>query len=421
VKKPVGARRVVVTGLGAVSPVGNTVPANWEAILAGRSGIGEITRFDVGDLPTRIAGEVRGFDVSEYLAPKDARKFDSFVHYGLAAAFEAQKDAGLEIRPDNAERVGVAIGAGMGGITGIESTTLNSSPEPEGGGKKVSPFYIPSVIINMISGQYSIMSGAKGPNFACVTACTTGVHNIGYAARSVAWGDADVMIAGGAEAALTYISLGGFCSARALSRRNDDPAAASRPWDLDRDGFVFSEGAGVLVLEELEHARARGAHIYAELAGYGMSGDAHHITLPAEGGDGARRCMLNALHDAELNPEDVDYVNAHGTSTPAGDRAETHAIRGAFGAHADNLAVSSTKSMTGHMLGAAGSIEAVYSVLALRDNIAPPTINLETPDPECDLDYVPNKAREMKIDVALSNSFGFGGTNGSLVFSRLRD
>ncbi len=410
-------RRVVVTGLGIVSPVGSTVNEAWQNILAGKSGIGPITSFDVSAFSVRFGGAVKGFNVEDYISAKEARKMDEFIHYGIGAGIQAIRDAGLEITEANAERIGVAIGSGIGGIGAIErgyKVWLDNGP------RKMSPFLIPSAIINMISGHLSIMYGIKGPNIALVTACTTGTHSIGEAARIIAYGDADVMIAGGAEMATTPTGLGGFAAARALSTRNDDPTAASRPWDKDRDGFVLADGAGVLVLEEYEHAKARGAKIYCELAGYGRSGDAYHMTQPAEGGDGARRCMLNALRDAGINPDEVDYINAHGTSTPAGDKAETEAVKAAFGDHAYKLAISSTKSMTGHLLGAAGGVEAVFTALAIRDQVAPPTINYTTPDPDCDLDYVPNTAREMKIEVAVSNSFGFGGTNGSIVLRRLR-
>jgi 3-oxoacyl-[acyl-carrier-protein] synthase II len=410
-------RRVVVTGLGTVCPVGLTVKDAWANILAGKSGIGRIDRFDVSDYACRIGGAVWGFEVENYLPAKEARRMDVFVHYGLAAAIEAVRDAGLEVTEANAERIGVAIGAGIGGLHGIEKGYKSIL---DGGPRKISPFFIPSNIINMISGNLSIMYGMKGPNLAYVTACTTGTHSIGEAGRIIEYGDADVMIAGGAEMATTPSGLGGFAAARALSTRNDDPTTASRPFDLDRDGFVMSDGAGVVVLEEYEQAKRRGATIYAELVGFGMSADAYHMTQPSEGGDGARRCMLNALRNAGLNPGQIDYVNAHGTSTPAGDTAETTAIKAAFGDHARTLAVSSTKSMTGHLLGAAGGVEAIFSVLAIRDQVAPPTINQFTRDPDCDLDYVPNAARAMKIDTVLSNSFGFGGTNGSLVFRRLR-
>ncbi|CAL1239626.1 beta-ketoacyl-[acyl carrier protein] synthase II [Candidatus Methylocalor cossyra] len=406
---------MVVTGLGVVSPVGLTVQEAWENVLRGQSGIGTIEHFDVSDFPTRIGGSVRGFDVTRYISEKEARKMDVFIHYGLAAGSQAFEDAGLVVNEDNAERIGVAIGAGIGGITGIEA---GHGALIKGGPRKISPFFVPSNIINMIAGNLSIKYGLKGPNFAVVTACTTGTHNIGEAARVIAYGDADVMLAGGAEMATSPTSLAGFASARALSRRNDDPPRASRPWDRDRDGFVLSDGAAVLVLEELEHARRRDAKIYAELVGYGRSADAYHMTQPPEDGEGAARCMGNALRDAGLNPEAIDYINAHGTSTPAGDLAETRAVKRVFGAHAYRLAISSTKSMTGHMLGAAGGIEALFSVLALRDQVVPPTINLDHPDPDCDLDYVPHEAREMKLEFVMSNSFGFGGTNGTVIFRR---
>jgi 3-oxoacyl-[acyl-carrier-protein] synthase II len=409
-------RRVVVTGLGIVSPVGIGVSEAWSNILAGKSGIGPITRFDASLLPARIAGEVKGFDVSKYLAPKEARRFDTFIHYGLAAGIESIKDAGLDFERLDRERIGACIGSGIGGLPLIEAT---HDAVIAGGPRKISPFFVPGSIINMIAGQLSIMYGLKGPNLALVTACSTSNHCIGDAGRLIEYGDADVMVAGGAESTVSLLGVGGFCSARALSTRNDDPEAASRPWDRDRDGFVLGEGAGMLVLEEYEHAKARGARIYCELAGYGMSADAHHITAPCEDGDGAVRCMINAMRNAGINREQVDYVNAHGTSTPLGDIAETVAVKRCFGDHARKLAVSSTKSMTGHLLGAAGGIEAVFSVLAIRDQVAPPTINLVNQDPQCDLDYVPNTARPMKIDVAVSNSFGFGGTNGTLVFRRV--
>jgi len=413
----VSKRRVVVTGLGMVSPVGLDVASSWENILAGNSGIGPIEHFDVSAFPTRFGGPVRGFDASEYIPRKDLKKMDPFIHYGVAAAVQAMRDAGLEVDEAEAERYGVIIGSGIGGVGGIEK---GYDAYLKGGPRKISPFFVPSNIINMISGHVSMMFGLKGPNLAIVTACTTATHSIGEAGRLIQVGEADVMLAGGAEMATTPTGLGGFCAARALSTRNDDPQTASRPWDRDRDGFVLSDGAGVLVLEEYEHAKARGAKIYAEYLGCGLSADAYHMTAPPEDGDGARRCMLNALRAAGVNPEDVDYVNAHGTSTPVGDVAETRAIKGAFGDHAGRLAVSSTKSMTGHLLGAAGGVEAIFTVLAIRDQVAPPTINLFDPDPECDLDYVPHQAREMEIDVAISNSFGFGGTNGTVVFSRLR-
>ena len=409
-------RRIVVTGLGAVTPVGLNVADTWQNILAGRSGIGPLTGFDTSGFSTTFGGEIKGLDISQYISPKDSKRMDGFIHYGMAAGIQAFLDSGIEVDDQNADRIGVAIGAGIGGITGIES---GHNDFLKGGARKISPFFVPGNIINMISGNLSIRFGLKGPNFAIVTACTTGTHNIGEAGRLIEYGDADVMIAGGAEMAATSVTaVGGFASARALSRRNDDPERASRPWDADRDGFVLSDGAGVLVLEELEHAKKRGANIYAELVGYGMSADAHHMTQPSEGGEGAARCMTHALRNAELNPADVDYINAHGTSTPAGDIAETLALKSVMGDYAYKVAISSTKSMIGHMLGAAGGIEAVFSVLALRDQIAPPTINLENPDPECDLDYIPNCAREMPVNVVLSNSFGFGGTNGTLVFKR---
>jgi 3-oxoacyl-[acyl-carrier-protein] synthase II len=413
----VSKRRVVVTGMGIVSPVGSSISTAWSNILAGNSGIGPISHFDTSAFAVRFGGSVKDFSVGDYLTPKDARKMDPFIHYGLGAAIQAIRDSGLEVTDGNAERVGVAIGSGIGGIGGIEE---GHSAYLQGGPRKISPFFVPSTIINMISGHLSIMYGMKGPNIAVVTACTTATHNIGEAARIISYGDADVMVAGGAEMATTPMGLGGFAAARALSTRNDDPQGASRPWDKDRDGFVLSDGAGVLVLEEYEHAKARGANIYCEIVGYGRSGDAYHMTLPAEGGEGAKRCMLNAMRDAGVNPAEVDYINAHGTSTPAGDKGETDAVKGAFGDHAYKLAVSSTKSMTGHLLGAAGGIEAIFTALAIRDQVAPPTINYSTPDPDCDLDYVPNEARSMKIDLALSNSFGFGGTNGTLAFRRLR-
>jgi 3-oxoacyl-[acyl-carrier-protein] synthase II len=409
-------RRVVVTGLGIVSPVGNTVKAAWDNIVAGNSGIGPITRFDVADFPVRFGGEVRDFDVSAFIPNKDARRMGEFIHYGVAAACDAIKDSGIEITEANARRAGVAIGSGIGGLHGIE---LAYQAFLDGGPRKISPFFVPGNIINMIAGNLSIMYGLKGPNIAIVTACTSATHNIGVAARTIAYGDADIMIAGGAEMATCPTGIGGFSSARALSTRNDDPEGASRPWDRDRDGFVLSDGAGVLVLEEYQLARARGAEIYAEIAGFGMSGDAYHMTQPSEGGEGPAQCMDAALADAGLNHGDVDYINAHGTSTPAGDIAETLAIKRSFGDQASKLAISSTKSMTGHLLGAAGGVEAVFTLLALRDQVAPPTINLENPGAECDLDYVPNTARKMKLDVAISNSFGFGGTNGTLVFRRM--
>lgn len=409
-------RRVVITGLGLISPVGLSVKEAWENILAGKSGIGPITHLDVSDFPVRFGGTIKNFDVHQYIPPKETKKMDPFIHYGIAAAVQAIADAGLEVTEGNAERIGVAIGSGIGGISGIEK---GHKAYLEGGPRKVSPFFVPSSIINMISGNLSIMYGMKGPNIALVTACATATHNIGDAARIIAYGDADVMVAGGAEMATSPTGLGGFAAARALSTRNDDPERASRPWDRDRDGFVLSDGAGVVVLEEYEFAKKRGARIYAEVIGFGMSGDAYHMTLPPEGGEGAARCMRNALRDAQIDPETVDYINAHGTSTPAGDKAETQAAKAVFGDRAYKVAMSSTKSMTGHLLGAAGGVEAIFSALAIRDQVAPPTINYVTPDPDCDLDYVPNTARKMKINVALSNSFGFGGTNATLVFRKI--
>ncbi len=410
------ARKVVVTGLGIVSPVGTGVAEAWANITAGTSGIGPITRFDASAFTSRIAGEVKNFDVAQWLNAKEARRFDAFIHYGLVAGMEALKDSGLDLERIDRDMAGVCIGSGIGGLPLIENT---HDAMLAGGPRKIGPFFIPGSIINMISGQLSIMYGLRGPNLSVVTACTTANHSIGEAGRLIEYGDADIMIAGGAECAISKLGVGGFCAARALSGRNEDPQGASRPWDKDRDGFVIGEGAGVLVLEEYEHARARGARIYCELAGYGMSADANHITAPCEDGAGAIRCMVNTLRNAGLNPDQVDYINAHGTSTPLGDIAETVAVKRCFGDHAKKLAVSSTKSMTGHLLGAAGGIEAVFSVLAIRDQVAPPTINLHEPDPQCDLDYVPNTARPMNISVALSNSFGFGGTNGSLVFRKV--
>ena len=411
-------RRVVVTGLGIVSPVGHTVKEAWDNILAGNSGIQPITHFDVEPFSVRFGGPIYDFDITQYISKKDSRKMDKFIHYGMAAGCQAIEDSGLEITEHNATRIGVAIGAGIGGITGIEN---NYHIYLDKGPKKISPFFVPANIVNMVAGNLSIKYGLKGPNYSIVSACSTGAHNIGEAARLIRHGYVDTMIAGGAEMATSPVGLGGFAAARALSTRNDDPQAASRPWDRDRDGFVLSDGAGVVVLEEYESARARGANIYAELIGVGMNSDAYHMTAPSPNGDGARDCMLLALRDGGLNIEQVDYINAHGTSTPAGDVAETKGVKGAFGDHAYKLAVSSTKSMTGHMLGAAGGAEAVFTVLAVHDQVAPPTINLENQDPECDLDYVPNTAREMKIDVAISNSFGFGGTNGTLALRRMSD
>ncbi|MGR9086121.1 MAG: beta-ketoacyl-ACP synthase II [Gammaproteobacteria bacterium] len=409
-------RRVVITGLGAVTPLANTVSETWGGIINGKSGISPIDSFDISSFATTFGGVIRNFDISQYISGKDAQRMDGFIHYGLAAGCQAIEDSGIEVNEANAERIGVAIGAGIGGITGIEDCYATYE---KSGPRRISPFFVPGNIINMISGNLSIKYGLKGPNFSIVTACATGTHNIGDAARMIQHGDADVMIAGGAERCTTSpTAMGGFISAKALSRRNDEPQKASRPWDKDRDGFVLSDGAGVVVLEELEHARARGARIYAELIGYGMSGDAYHMTTPSPGGEGAARCMANAMRDAGVNASDIDYINAHGTSTPAGDIGETQAMKSALGDHAYNVAVSSTKSMTGHMLGAAGGIEAVLTALSIKHQIAPPTINLDHPDPECDLDYVPHTARNLKIDIALSNSFGFGGTNGTLVFKR---
>lgn len=406
-------RRVVVTGLGLISPVGNTVADAWENILNGVSGIGLIDSFDTMAFASRIGGSIRNLDLAQYISPKDARKMDPFIHYGIAAAIQAMGDSGLEITDDNAERVGACIGSGIGGLPGIEK---GHDSFVNGGPRKISPFFVPSNIINMVAGHLSIRFGIKGPNYGIVTACSTGSHCIGDAARMIERGDTDVMIAGGAEMATSPTGLGGFASARALSTRNDDPQGASRPWDEGRDGFVLSDGAGIVVIEALETARARGANIYAELVGFGMSSDAFHMTLPPEDGEGAARCMNIALEDAGLNADDVDYINAHGTSTPAGDVIETRAVKKVFGNHANALSVSSTKSMTGHLLGAAGGIEAIFSVLAIRDQVAPPTINLENPSEECDLDYVPHTAKQRTIRVSMSNSFGFGGTNGTLIF-----
>ena len=409
-------RRVVITGLGIVCPIGNTVAEAWSSVLAAKSGVGRITHFDPGLLSSQIAGEVKNFDVAAYLSPKEARRMDRFIHLGIAAGVQALKDSGLEVTEANATRIGVNVGSGIGGLPMIEET---HNDVLKGGPRKISPFFIPSTIINMISGNLSIMHGLKGPNLAMVTACTTSAHCIGESGRLIEYGDCDMMVAGGAEATITLLTVGGFAAARALSTRNDDPATASRPWERDRDGFVLGEGAGVVVLEEFEHAKRRGARIYAELAGYGMSGDAYHMTAPQEDGEGAARCMENALRNARLNREDIDYINAHGTSTPLGDLAETIAVKRCFGDHARKLAVSSTKSMTGHLLGAAGGVEAIFSVLAIRDQVAPPTANLFHQDPACDLDYVPNAARRMPLRSALSNSFGFGGTNGTLIFKRV--
>ena len=409
-------RRVVVTGLGIIAPVGIGVPEAWANILAGHSGIARITRFDPTGFPSQIAGEVKGFDVTRYLSAKEARRYDTFIHFGLVATMEAVKDASLDNYGGDKERAGVCIGSGIGGLPMIEETHRAYT---EGGLRKISPFFVPGSIINMIAGLASIHYGFKGPNLGTVSACSTANHSLGEAARLIEYGDADIMIAGGSEATVSPLGVGGFCASRALSTRNDDPATASRPWDTGRDGFVLGEGAGILVLEELEHAKARGARIYCELAGYGMSADAHHITAPPEDGDGARRSMLNALKNAGMKLTDIEYINAHGTSTPLGDLAECTAVKRAFGDHAHKLAVSSTKSMTGHLLGAAGGIEAVFTVLAMRDQIAPPTANLVDIDPQCDLDFVPLTARKIKITGAMSNSFGFGGTNATLVFRAL--
>ena len=408
-------RRVVVTGLGCISPIGNSVTASWEALLAGLSGIATITRFDASPFSTHFAGEVKGFNVEDYMPGKEARHMDTFIHYGMAAGMQAMQDSGLQVTEENAERIGVIVGSGIGGLPMIEQTHTELTNR---GPRRISPFFVPASIINMISGHLSIKYGLKGPNIAIVTACTTGLHCIGEAGRMIEYGDADVIIAGGAESTISPLGLGGFASARALSSRNDDPATASRPWDKDRDGFVLGEGAGVMVLEEYEHAKARGAKIYAELLGFGMSADAHHMTAPLEDGDGARRCMVAAMRNAGVNPDQVDYVNAHGTSTPLGDVAETVAIKRALGDHAKNIVVNSTKSMTGHLLGGAGGLEAVFTVLAVHNQKSPPTINIFNQDPACDLDYCANQARDMKIDIAVKNSFGFGGTNGTLIFSR---
>jgi 3-oxoacyl-[acyl-carrier-protein] synthase II len=412
----VSKRRVVVTGLGIISPVGSTVPSAWEAVLNGRSGIAPITRFDVSTFPVRFGGAVQGFEVDKYISTKDARRMDDFMQYGVAAGMQAVVDSDTDFEKIDRDRCGVITGSGIGGLGTIEAEYLAfykaNSP------RKISPFFVPASIINMISGHLSILYGLKGPNLGVVTACTTSTHAMGLGMRTIQYGDADWVLTGGGEMATTPSGLGGFGQAKALSTRNDAPQEASRPWDLDRDGFVLSDGGGGAVLEELEHAKARGARIYAELIGFGMSGDAHHITSPPEDGEGARLSMANALRDAHLNPSDVQYINAHATSTPLGDRAETLAMKRAFGDHAMRVAVSSTKSMTGHLLGAAGVVEAIFSILAIRDQVAPPTINYHTPDPQCDLDFVPNTARQMKIDVALSNSFGFGGTNGTVIFRR---
>jgi 3-oxoacyl-[acyl-carrier-protein] synthase II len=412
----VSKRRVVVTGLGVVSPVGSTVQSAWDAVLRGESGIGPVTRFDVSAFPVRFGGQVRDFDVGQYLQPKEARRMDEFMHYGVAAGVQAVTDSGIDFSKTDPTRCGAVCGAGIGGLWTIE-TEYGEYLEAQSP-RKISPFFVPATIINMIAGHLSIRYGLKGPNLGVVSACTTSTHAIGLGMRTIQYGDADVMVAGGGEMATTRCGLGSFGQAKALSTRNDAPTEASRPWDKDRDGFVLSDGGGAVLLEELEHARRRGARIYAELVGFGMSGDAHHITAPPEDGEGARIAMVNALRDAGLNPDGVQYINAHATSTPLGDRAETVALKRAFGDAAKRIAISSTKSMTGHLLGAAGVVEAIFSVLAIRDGVAPPTINYRTPDPACDLDYVPNTARRMKIDVSLSNSFGFGGTNGSVIFRR---
>lgn len=409
-------RRVVVTGLGLVTPVGNTVDTTWKALLSGKSGIAPITKFDASEFTTRFSGSVKDFDVEQYVTKKDARKMDLFIQYGMAAGIQAVEDAGLDMSKEDPSRVGTAIGAGMGGMWLIEQ---NHTALMNGGPRKMSPFFVPSTIINMISGHLSIKYGMTGPNFAVTTACTTGVHNIGFAARTIAYGDADVMVAGGAEDVTSPLGVGGFGAAKALSTRNDDPTAASRPWDKDRDGFVIGDGAGVMVLEEYEHAKARGATIYGELVGFGMSGDAFHMTSPPSDGAGAAAAMVNAINDAKLTREQIGYINAHGTSTPAGDKAEAAAVKSVFGDHAYKVLVSSTKSMTGHLLGAAGAVEAIFTILALRDQAVPPTINLDNPDEGCDLDFVAHTTRDVKMDYALCNSFGFGGTNGSLLFKKI--
>ena len=413
-------RRVVVTGLGIISPVGSTVASAWDAILKGASGIGPINRFDVSAFPVRFGGEVKGFTLEDYITPKEARRMDPFMHYGVAAGMQAVVDSGIDFSKVDPERCGAVCGAGIGGLWTIESE-YGEYKDAKDNPRKISPFFVPASIINMIAGHLSIKYNLKGPNLGVVTACTTSTHAIGLGMRTIQYGDADMIVAGGGEMATTACGLGGFGQAKALSTRNDSPATASRPWDRDRDGFVLSDGGGAVVLEEYEHAKKRGARIYAELVGFGMSGDAHHITAPPEDGEGARRSMQNAMRDAGLNVDQIDYINAHATSTPLGDKAETIAMKEALGDHARKVAVSSTKSMTGHLLGAAGVVEAIFSLLAIRDGVAPPTINLDNPDEGCDLDYVPNTARQMKIDVALSNSFGFGGTNGTVIFRRLKD
>ncbi|HHW4676030.1 beta-ketoacyl-ACP synthase II [Xylella fastidiosa] len=409
-------RRVVVTGMGMVSPLGNDLTTSWDGIVHGRSGIAPIVQIDASKFPTQIAGEIKGFDPTKFVSAKDAKKMDSFIYYGIGAAFMALDDAGLEINEINAERVGALIGSGIGGVFGIEEQTIKLY---EGGARKISPFYVPATIINMLPGQLSVLKGLKGPTFSAVSACATSNHSIGMAMRMIQYGDADVMLAGGSERASSPTAIGGFCAMRAMSTRNDDPTGASRPWDKGRDGFVLGDGAGILVLEEYEYAKARGARIYAELAGFGATSDAFHMTMPVEDGEGAARCMRIALQDAKVTPEQIDYLNAHGTSTPLGDLCETNAIKTVLGDHAYKVMVSSTKSMTGHLLGAAGGVEAIFSVMALHTGIVPPTINLEEPDEGCDLDYVPHVAREAKLDVVVSNGFGFGGTNGTLVFKRI--
>ncbi len=410
-------RRVVVTGMGIVSPVGNSLDVAWNNIKNGVSGIDQVTHFDTTDLACKIAGEITDLNIEQYIKKKDAKKMDPFMHYGIAAGVDAINDAGLEINDDNAERVGVYVGAGIGGIYGIQKTT---ETWVEKGVRRISPFFVPSTIINMAGGHLSIMYGIKGPSLSVVTACSTATHNIGMGMRTIAYGDADVMICGGCEYATTPLAMGGFASARAMSTRNDDPKAASRPWDKDRDGFVLGDGAGILVLEEYEHAKARGAKIYAEITGFGMSSDAYHITSPSPGGEGAARCMKNAMKDAKINPDEIDYINAHGTSTPLGDKGESDAVKTALGDHAYQTAVGSTKSMTGHLLGAAGGVEAIFSLMAIKDSILPGTINLDNPDEGCDLDYIANASRDANVDIAMSNSFGFGGTNATLVFKKLK-
>ncbi len=409
-------RRVVITGLGCVSPVGNSVTESWDAVIAGKSGIATITKFDATPFTTHFAGEVKGFNIEDYIPAKEARHMDAFIHYGMAAGMQAFVDSGIVVTDDNADRIGVIVGSGIGGLPLIENTHAELVSR---GPRRISPFFVPASIINMISGHLSIQYGLRGPNLAIVTACTTGLHCIGAAGRMIEYGDADVMIAGGAESTVSPLGLGGFASARALSTRNDDPATASRPWDRDRDGFVLGEGAGVMVLEEYEHAKARGARIYAELLGFGMSADAHHMTAPLEDGEGARRCMVSAMKNAGVNPDEVNYVNAHGTSTPLGDVAETIAIKRTLGDHAKNIVVNSTKSMTGHLLGGAGGLESVFTVLAVHNQLSPPTMNIFNQDPNCDLDYCANAARDMPINIAVKNSFGFGGTNGTLVFGKI--